>query len=126
MYIYYIYYIYTYIYIYIYIDSSSLEWSTTCRVFKSHKTKIGRIYTCNHESNVPSWYSPKWLCGNSCHWSHDVHHMWKCMSCHKAIVMITGRAHFFLDCIYNYICVYIYYIYIYIYIYVYKYMYIYL
>ena len=29
------------------------------------------------------------------------HH--KCMSCHEAIVVITGRAHWFHDCIYIYI-----------------------
>ena len=30
-----------------------------------------------------------------------VHHVPKCMSCHKAIVVITGRVHCFYDCIYN-------------------------
>ena len=34
-----------------------------------------------------------------------VHHVPKCMSCHKAIVVITGRAHCFHD--YIYICIYI-------------------
>ena len=29
-------------------------------------------------------------------------HVPKCMSCHKAIVVITGRAHCFHDCIYKY------------------------
>ena len=33
-------------------------------------------------------------------WAHDVHHVSKCMSCHKAIVVTTGRAHCFHDCIY--------------------------
>ena len=59
------------------------------------------IYTCinigNHKNNVPSWLSPQWLCGNSCTWAHDVP---KCMSCHKAIVVVTGRAPCFHDCIY--------------------------
>ena len=58
---------------------------------------------CNHENNVPSRLSPQWLCGNSCTWIHDVrfaNHVPKCMSCHKAIVVITGRAHCFRDCIY--------------------------
>ena len=32
---------------------------------------------------------------------HHVHHVPKCMSCHKATVVITGRAHWFHD----YICV---------------------
>ena len=55
------------------------------------------IYICNHENNVPSRLSPQWLCGNSC---TSVHHVPKCMSCHKAIVVITGRAHCFHDYIY--------------------------
>ena len=33
----------------------------------------------------------------------QVHHVPKCMSCHKAIVVITGRAHCFHDYIYIYI-----------------------
>ena len=40
------------------------------------------IYICNHENNVPSRLSPQ------------------CMSCHKAIVVITGRGHCFHDYIY--------------------------
>ena len=40
-------------------------------------------------------------------------HVPKCMSCHKAIVAITGRAYCFHDNIYIYICIYVY-IYIYI------------
>ena len=32
----------------------------------------------------------------------------KCMSCHKAMVVITERAHCFYDCIYIYIYIYIY------------------
>ena len=60
------------------------------------------IYICNHEYNVPSRLSPQWLCGSSCTWAHNVriHHVPKCMSCHKAIVVITGRAHCFHDYIY--------------------------
>ena len=37
------------------------------------------------------------------HWYQQcttVHHVPKCMSCHKAIMMITGRAHCFDDYIY--------------------------
>ena len=37
------------------------------------------------------------------HWYQQCvteHHVPKCMSCHKAIVVITGRAHCFHDCIY--------------------------
>ena len=64
---------------------------------------------CNHESKVPSRLSPQWPCGSSCTWAHNlwlkkhsanVHHVPKCISCHKAIVMITGRAHYFHDNIY--------------------------
>ena len=59
------------------------------------------MYICNHENNVPSRLSPQWLCGNSCTWAHDVRfQVPKCMSCHKAIVVITGRAHCFHDYIY--------------------------
>ena len=45
--------------------------------------------------------SPPWLCDNSCTWAHDLHHVPKCMSRHKAIVVITGRAQCFHDNIYN-------------------------
>ena len=43
--------------------------------------------------NVSSRLSPQWLCGNSCTWTNEP----KCMSCHKAIVVMTGRVH----CFYN-------------------------
>ena len=36
-----------------------------------------------------------------------LHHVPKCMSCHKAIVMITGRAHCFHDYVYIHICTHI-------------------
>ena len=62
----------------------------------------------------PPRLSPQWLCSNSCTWHMmygssfaqvfimfpTVHHVPKCMSCHKAIVVITGRAHCFHDFIY--------------------------
>ena len=54
------------------------------------------IYVCNHENKKPYQLSPKRLSGNASTWAHDV---LKCMSCHKAIVVITGRAHCFHDCI---------------------------
>ena len=60
------------------------------------------ICICYHENNVPSRLSPQWLCGNSCTWAHGVHdvnHVPKCMSCHKAIVVISiwyKRIYFFL------------------------------
>ena len=37
------------------------------------------------------------------HWYQQcvtIHHVPKCMSCHNAIVVITGRVHCFHDCIY--------------------------
>ena len=43
---------------------------------------IYNIYMCNHGFVA------------------TVHHVPKCMSCHKAIVVITGRAHCFRDYIY--------------------------
>ena len=55
------------------------------------------IYICNHENNVPSRLS------NSCTWSCSwatIDHLPKCMSCHKAIAVITGTAHCFHDCKY--------------------------
>ena len=49
-------------------------------------------YIYNNENNVPSQLVLQWLCGNLlCVQMHD---------CHKAIVMITRRLHYFHDCIY--------------------------
>ena len=59
-----------YVYLYIHIYNNPRP---TRRVLKSHRSKI---------NNVPSRLSPQWLCGNSC-------------TCHKAIVVISGRAHLF-------------------------------
>ena len=78
--------------VYIYISYQKL--STTQTVLKSHKSKMSVICMCNHENNVPSRLSREWLCGNSCTWTHgvhDAHHVLKCMSCHKSIVVNTGR-----------------------------------
>ena len=36
--------------------------------------------------------------------TYIIHHVPKCMSCHKAIVVITGRAH----CLHDFIYIYIY------------------
>ena len=51
------------------------------------------MYTWNHENNVPSWLSPQGLHGT-------VHYVPKCISCHKAIAVITGRTHCSHDFIY--------------------------
>ena len=64
--------------------------------------------------NVPYRLSPQWLCGNSCSWAHDVRlHIAGTnepksaqqakQGVHKAIVVITKKAHCFHDCIYIYI-----------------------
>ena len=55
-----------------------------------------------------------------------VHHVPKCMSCHKVIVVITGRAHCFHDCIYIMLTYITYSMIAYIYIYIYMYVYIYI
>ena len=71
---------------------SGHKWFTTHRVLKSHRSKMGIIYIYNHENNVPSRLSPQWLCGSSWTWTlnvYDAHHVPKCMSCHKTIVVIT-------------------------------------
>ena len=52
------------------------------------------LYLCNHENNVDSRL-PQWFCGKLCTWAHDYdcnifHHVPKCMSCQKAILLITG------------------------------------
>ena len=91
-----------YIYIYIYIYISSHKWSTTHRVFKSHSSKINVIYMlllkqCALPVITPMAHGPK------------------CMSCHKAIAVITGSIHCFHDSIYIYIYIYIYILYIYMY-----------
>ena len=97
IYIIHVIYIICFIYIYIYI--SSHKWSTTHRVFKSHSSKMNVIYMlllkqCALPVITPMAHGPK------------------CMSCHKAIAVITGRTHCFHDSIYIYIYIYIYIIYI--------------
>ena len=97
------------------------------------QTQDEHKYICNHENNVPSWLSPQWLYGNSC--THavmqkTVHHVSKCMSCHKAIVVTTRSSHSFHDHTHTdiyryidiYIHIYIHYIYIYTYIRIYIYI----
>ena len=78
---------------------------------------MGVIYICSHENNVPSQLSPRWFCGNSCTYTHDVHnvHVSKRLCCHKATVMIPRKANCFYDCIYIYLYIYIYILYIILY-----------
>ena len=50
------------VYLYnVYIYISGQKWSTADGVLKSHRSKIGLIYMCNHENNVPSGLSLQWL-----------------------------------------------------------------
>ena len=49
------------------------------------------MYICNHENNVITTMGLWQLM----HLGITVRHVPKCMSCHKAIVVITGRAHCF-------------------------------
>ena len=93
--------IYIYIYIYIYIkmvirDPQHTECSnlTEARSVKS---------ICNHEI-MKKFALPVFTTVNL--WQL-MHHVPKCMSCHKVIVVITRRAHCFNDCIYIYIYIYI-------------------
>ena len=62
---------------------SGHKWSMTHRVLKSHRSKMGVIYMLSWKQCALPVITTK------------------CMSCHKAIVVITGRAHCFHDNIYN-------------------------
>ena len=77
-------------------ESSYVEHSFMSNWLILRRTKI-YIYIYYHENNVPFRLSPQWLFGDSCTWAHDA---CKYMSCHKAIVVITGRTHCFHDNIY--------------------------
>ena len=71
-------YILIYIYIYIYI-------------YAIMKTVCPRSYRNRSVTNA---------LGYMMYGCNIVHHVPKCMSCQKAIVVITGKAHCFHDCIY--------------------------
>ena len=80
---------------------SSHKWSTTHRVLRSHKSKMSVIYMLSWKqcalpiiTTMALW---QLMHLSTCCTVHDVP---KCMSCHKAIVVITGSAHCFYDCIY--------------------------
>ena len=79
--------------IYIYTYISGHKWSTTHRVLKSHRSKINVIY-------MESWKQcalpvitrmALWQLRHLGTW-YTVY-LSKCTSCHKAIAVITGRAH---------------------------------
>ena len=102
-------YIYIYIYIYIFIIYIYIIYIYTYLSLSIYLSIYPSIYLYmhNHENHVPSRFITTYLFGNSCTWAHDVrlwvqmvHHVPKCMNCHKAIVLITGRAHCFHDYIY--------------------------
>ena len=61
---------------------------------KKKKTIYIYIYTCNHENNVcpPGYHHNGFVA------THALGN--KFMSCQKAIVVITGKAHCFHDCMY--------------------------
>ena len=69
------------------------KWSMTCKMVKSHRSKMSIINTWNHENNMPSSLLPQWLCGRYQQYV-TVHHVPKCMGCYKDLVLITGRAHY--------------------------------
>ena len=93
----------TNIYIYIYI--SGHKWSTKHRVFKYHSSKMSVIYMLSWKQCALPVTTP-------------MAHVPRCMSYHKAIVVITGKAHCLHDNIYVYTYIYIYIIYICMYVYI--------
>ena len=85
---------------------SSHKWSTTYRVLKSHRRKMGVVYMWSSKQCVLPVITTMTLwqlmhLGTWCNRSHVPNSM----SCHKAIVVINRREHCFHDYIYN-ICMY--------------------
>ena len=96
---------------------SGHKWSATHRVLKSHRSKMsitGITYIlcsscfCEIWALCVSWITYDHLYYAPClaslvHWYQQcvtVHHAPKCMSCHKAVAEIIGRAHCFHNNIY--------------------------
>ena len=84
-------------------NKSGNKSSTTHRVLKSHRSKMGVIYIyITMKTMCPpsiAWFVEHFLV----HWYQQrgtVHHVLKCMICHKAIVAITGKVYCFQDSIY--------------------------
>ena len=74
-----------------------------------HDTQSAQISQKQDERNI--YEIMKTMCPPGCYQNGfvaTVHHVPKCMSCHKAIVVITGRAHCFHDFIYMYIYIHMY------------------
>ena len=81
---------------------SSHKWSTTYRVLKSHRCKMGVVYMWSSKQCVLPVITTMALwqlmhLGTWCKQSHVPNSM----SCHKAIVVINRREHCFHDYIYN-------------------------
>ena len=78
----------------------------TKRVLKSHKSKMVAIYMQSREQCVVPVITTKtlWQLMHLGTLGTRLHHFPKCMSCHKVIVVITGRALGFHDCIYISTC----------------------
>ena len=86
LYIYAIYIIYIHIYIYICVYVCMCICVYVC---------VCACSVCNHENNVPFRLSPQWLfLWQLMHLGTSVHYVPKCMSCHKATVVITGMVHY--------------------------------
>ena len=85
----------------------------------SQKQDDRSIYAITKPMCPPGYHLHGLHFGTFCTWAHDAYKP-NCISCHKAIVVITGRTYYFHDLqiyIYIYVCMYIY-IYIYVYIYI--------
>ena len=84
------------------------KWSTTYRVLISHRSKMGVIYMQSWKQYICDIFTYITLLAllvehSLFRWYQHcvtVDHVTKCMSCHKTIVVITGMARCFHDCIY--------------------------
>ena len=65
---------------------TAIRFTGASNVLNLHHVLVPAICNCNEAH----WYQQ---CVN-------LHHVSKCISCHKAVMVITGRAHCFHDCIY--------------------------
>ena len=67
-------------------EPKSQECTTTHTVLKSLKSALWALLALLVEHSLVHWYQQ----------CVTVHHVHACMSCHKAIIVTTGRAHYFL------------------------------
>ena len=80
---------------------SGHKWSTTHRVLKCHRSKMSVIYVIMKTMCPPGYHHSGFVATPALR-LHRLHpFIWprvtKCMSCHKAIVVITGKAYCFHD-----------------------------